>query len=287
MRIIIIYNNRKVGDNMSEKFNIKKGSIEETFLLPLWGRAYETKKKQPRLVDTKAVEIINQIDYDFSNIEKTQSVSQHGWIARSLHIDQMIKEFIDKYPNATIVNIGCGMDTTFTRIDNGKILFYELDLPDVIALRKNFYEETDRHKSIASSFLETEYFKEITVNDSILFIAGGVFMYFSEQQIKNFFQKAADYFKNCDFYFDTLSPKVIQMAKKKVLDDGGMEMEIKEGWGIKPISVLETWDPRFHVESKVPMYKNVRSNIKLSHRIQVTMADLIGASYMVHLSAKS
>ncbi len=78
-------------------------------------------------------------------------MSQHGWVARSLHTDKMARGFIEQHSEAAIVNIGCGLDTTFSRIDNGKIMFYELDLPDVIALRKNFYEESDRHKSIASS----------------------------------------------------------------------------------------------------------------------------------------
>jgi len=124
---------------MDQKVRIKKGTIQETLLLPLWGRAYETRKNRPRLIDENAVEIIQKIDYDFSNIEKTQSMSQHGWVARSLHTDKVAHEFIEKHPKASIVNIGCGLDTTFSRIDNGKIMFYELDLPDVIDLRKNFY----------------------------------------------------------------------------------------------------------------------------------------------------
>ncbi|WP_287373371.1 class I SAM-dependent methyltransferase [Prosthecochloris sp.] len=140
---------------MAQKIKIKTGSIEETLLLPLWGRAYETQKNDPRLIDERAVEIIQRIDYDFSDIEKTQAMSQHGWVARSLHTDRVAREFIKKHPEATIVNIGCGMDTTFSRIENETIMFYELDLPDVIELRKNFYEDGDRHKSIASSFLDT------------------------------------------------------------------------------------------------------------------------------------
>jgi O-methyltransferase involved in polyketide biosynthesis len=135
---------------MEQKIPIKRGTIQETLLLPLWGRAFETQKNNPRLVDHKAVEIIKAIDYNFSTIEETQSMSQHGWVARSLHTDRMALEFIEEHPQATIVNIGCGMDTTFSRIDNGEIMFYELDLPDVIALRKNFYQDSDRHRSIAS-----------------------------------------------------------------------------------------------------------------------------------------
>jgi len=125
------------------------------------------------LVDKKAVDIIEYIDYDFSNIEKTQSISQHGWVARSLHTDKMALDFIGRYPEAAVVNIGCGLDTTFSRIDNGKIIFYELDLPDVVALRKNFYDDTNRHQSIASSFLDTQWFNKIEIREGLLFLAGG------------------------------------------------------------------------------------------------------------------
>jgi O-methyltransferase involved in polyketide biosynthesis len=62
---------------MAEKLKIDLKEIQETLLLPLWGRAVESKKENPRLTDTKAVEIIDRIDYDFSRIE--QNVSWPGW----------------------------------------------------------------------------------------------------------------------------------------------------------------------------------------------------------------
>jgi O-methyltransferase involved in polyketide biosynthesis len=268
---------------MEQKISIKKGHIQETLLLPLWGRAYETQKNNPRLVDKKAVETIKQIDYDFSAIEKTQSMSQHGWVARSLHTDKMALEFIEKNPEATIVNIGCGLDTTFSRIDNGKIMFYELDLPDVIALRKNFYEDSDRHKSIASSFLDTEWFEKIKVQDGLLFLAGGVLYYFEKEQIKKFFIKAADYFKKCDFFFDSLSPMGMKIAKKQVLKKGGMGMSMDGGWGLKPIKDLEKWDKRIKVINAIPMYKGMKKGLPLSAKMFLTIPDILGACSMVHM----
>ncbi|WP_461638145.1 class I SAM-dependent methyltransferase [Labilibaculum euxinus] len=105
----------------------------------MWGRATETQKSNPRIVDNKAVEIIDQLDYDFSTItENLNELLITGWVARCIHIDRAVKQFIEKYPEATIINIGCGLDTTFDRIDNGKIMFYELDFPKVVELRKFF-----------------------------------------------------------------------------------------------------------------------------------------------------
>ncbi len=270
---------------MKHKIKVKKGTVEETLLLPLWGRAYETQKDKPRLIDKKAVEIMERLDYDFSDIERTQSLSQHGWIARSLYTDKVVKEFIKKHPKATIVNIGCGMDTTFSRIDNGQIMFYELDLPDVIEIRKNFYHDSDRHKSIASSFMETDYFEQIEVKDGLLFLAGGVFMYFTEKQMRTFFVKIADYFSKCELYFDVLTPKGFKIAKKQVLKKGGMEVDF-EGWTLKSAKELESWDKRFQLISYDKMYERVKGGISLTHKIILTMTDVMNMGGMVHLRIK-
>ncbi len=269
---------------MEQKIKVKTDSIEETLLLPLWGRAYETQREHPRLIDEKAVEIIQAIDYDFSDIEKTQGSSQHGWVARSLHTDKMARAFIEKHPEATIVNIGCGLDTTFSRIDNGRIYFYELDLPDVIALRKNFYQDSDRHISIASSFLDPGWFKKIIVRDGLLFLAGGVFMYFEEHQLREFFITVADHFGTCDFFFDSLSPMGIKFAKKAVLKKGGMGMTLKgEGWGLKPVESLENWDERIKVIDAFPMSKGMKKGIPLGLKIMSAITDVLGVCSMVHM----
>jgi O-methyltransferase involved in polyketide biosynthesis len=210
-------------------------------------------------------------------------MSQHGWVARSLHTDRIALEFIEKHPKATIVNIGCGLDTTFSRIDNGKIVFYELDLPDVIALRKNFYEDSDRHKSISSSFLDTEWFEKINVCDGLLFLAGGVFYYFNEEQIKPFFIKAADHFKKCDFFFDSLSPMGMKIAKKQVLKKGGMGLSMDGGWGLKPVQSLEKWDKRIKVINAIPMSKGMKKGVPLHFKIISTITDILGVCSMVHM----
>jgi len=272
---------------MEGEIKIERGSIQETLLLPLWGRAYETQRKHPRLIDKKAVEIISKIEYDFSQIQKTQAMSQHGWVWRSLHTDKIAGEFIKKYPDATIVNIGCGLDTTFSRIDNGRILFYELDLPDVISLRKHFFTQSDRHQSIASSFLDTRWFEQIEVRDGLLLLAGGVFMYFSEQEMKTFFIKAADYFKSCEFYFDSLSPLGMKIARKQVLKKGGMGMSADGGWGLKPVNTLERWDKRFKVAGSISMSKGMYKGLSLGTKTMFFITDMLGICSMVHMRIMS
>jgi len=268
---------------MKKKISIKKGNVQETLLLPLWGRAHETTKEKPRLSDEKAVEIIKNINYDFSTIAETQSLSQHGWVARSLHMDKMALDFIKEHPEGTIINIGCGMDTTFSRVDNGKIMFYELDLPDVIELRKHFFKDSKRHKSIASSFLDTGWFEKIKFSHEVLFLAGGVFYYFDEEKIKNFFIAAANYFGKCSFYFDSMSPMGVKIGNKKVLKSGGMGGVSSVGWGLKRAKFLERWDKRFRVKKTTPMHKGIKKGLPLSTKMILSIPDVLGVCSMVHL----
>ena len=117
--------------------------VQETLLLPLWGRAVETKKGNPLLVDHEAVRIIESIDYDFSQIEKKiNPLSRLSWVSRSIYFDKKICDFLRDNPNATIINIGCGLDTTYERVNNGKAHWYELDFPNVINTRKQLVSET-------------------------------------------------------------------------------------------------------------------------------------------------
>ena len=274
---------------MEQKISINKGSVQETLLLPLWGRAYETRKGKPRLIDNKAVEIMDKIDYDFSTIHETQAMSQHGWVARSLHTDKLVMEFIKSHPRATIVNLGCGLDTTFSRIDNGKITFYELDFPDVIELRNHFYEESERYINISSSFHDTEkWFDKIKVEDGLLLLAGGVFVYSSGAQMKKFFVAMADHFKNCEFYFDALSPLGVKIAKKMVLKKGGMDFfNDSEPWALKQVKSIEKWDKRFEVISSTPIYKGINKGLPLKMKFMFLITNILKVAPMVHLRIKS
>ncbi|NLJ39345.1 MAG: class I SAM-dependent methyltransferase, partial [Candidatus Atribacteria bacterium] len=140
---------------MTTKIDVSLGHIQKTLFLPLWGRAMESKKPHPLLIDDLAVKIIDSVNFDFSLMSKNlDDIIQIAWIKRSLICDQIINKFLSHNPKGTIINIGCGLDTTFERIDNGYLTWYDLDLPDVIELRRKFIKESVRRKFIASSFLE-------------------------------------------------------------------------------------------------------------------------------------
>jgi O-methyltransferase involved in polyketide biosynthesis len=273
---------------MTEKMKIELGNIQRTLLLPLWGRAVETQKKEPLLVDKTAVEIVEQIACDFSAISKDLSViSLLGWIRRSLLIDKAIKQFIEKHPKATIVNIGCGLDTTFERIDNGTIRWYDLDMPDTIELRRKFIQENERGQYIASSFLDYDWLNRLIIEDNILFIAAGVFYYFEEFQIKDFLHKIADLFPGSEIVFDATSPIGVKMANKMVIKNSGMDEKSFLKWGLKSSKTLQLWDSRIHILNEDLFFKSAKNGHDLKTKIGLLISDIFKMQYMIHLRIKN
>ncbi|MFZ1979357.1 MAG: class I SAM-dependent methyltransferase [Bacteroidota bacterium] len=269
---------------MTKKINVKLGKLQETLLLPLWGRAVETQKTDPKLIDRMAVEIVDLIDYDFSIIaENISPISRFAWIARSLHVDRTIFEFIKIFPGAAIVNIGCGLDTTFNRIDNGRIMFYDLDLPDVIDLRKYFFTENERRKTISCSFLEKKWLSELRVKDGLLFIAAGIFYYFNEHQIKDFFTSIAGLFPGSEIFFDSASPLGVKIANEKVIKNGGMDNTAILKWGLKSAKPIEQWDRKIRVVEEYPMFKGMKEGLSLKMKYGLWMSDVLNIMSMVHI----
>lgn len=269
---------------MENKIKIKLDNVQETLLLPLWGRAVEAKKPHPRLTDKLAVEIISKLDYDFSTISQNIGyITQYAWIARSLHTDNTIRQFLAKYPRATIVNIGCGLDTTFDRIDNGDILYYDLDLPDVIELRSRFIPGHPRRKNIACSFLDTSWFDELEIRDHVFLFATGVFYYFTEGQIKGFLTAVAGRFPGSEMLFDWASPLGVRVANKKVIEGGGMSETAILKWGIDSAKILETWDPRIHLIRQYPLFKKMKKGHPFKMQYGLFLSDRLKIMSMAHL----
>ncbi len=269
---------------MSEKVTVDLGNVQRTMLLPLWGRAVESQKEQPLLVDQTALQIIEAVNYDFSTMAHHLSdLTQMAWIMRSLCIDETVRAFLEKYPKGPIVNIGCGLDTTFDRIDNGTVMWYDLDLPDVIELRRQFIKETERRRFICASFLDESCLNEIGVSENVLFIAAGVFYYFEESKVKEFLVRLADRFPGSEIIFDASSPYGIKTANRMVIKRSGLDEKSFLKWGLKNAETLTTWDKRFRVLNTHYYFGSSGQRLALRIRLIGWVSDRMKVQYMVHL----
>ena len=269
---------------MTEKLKIDLGNVQITLLLPLWGRAVETQKKHPVLIDNTALNVINKIDYDFTTISRViHPVTQFEWIARSMHMDKTINEFLKKYPKATIINIGCGMDTTYERVNNNNLIWYDLDLPDVIELRRKFIPESKNRTYISSSFLNEEWFNKIRVEENVLFMAAGVLYYFEENQIKEIFNKMSNSFPGGEFIFDAATPTGVKAANKMVIEKSGLDENSYLKWGLQSAYEIPGWNSKIEIIKEYPMYKHMTKSLNLKNKIIAKLSDKYKIMYMVHL----
>ena len=261
---------------------LELGSVQKTLLLPLWGRAVETGKARPLLVDRAAADIIAAIDYDFSTIARNISpITRLAWIARSLHTDRTIRKFLARNAGATIVNLGCGLDTTFDRVDNGRLRWVDLDQPDVIELRTRFIPESARRRSIACSILDDGWLSQVTA--PVMFVAGGVLYYLHEAELRTLFGRLADAFPGAEILFDACSPRGLRMANKKVIEGGGMDEAAMLKWALARASDLEAWDSRIAVIAEYGVFRNFKGGLSIGEKVGTTISDALRIMSMVHL----
>lgn len=176
----------------------------ETMLQSFYARAQYSKRKNHKFNDAKAVELVDKIDYDFSAAAKDSAMGK-GVIARTIVFDELVKNYIEKNPGCTVVNIACGLDTRFYRMDNGKITWYNLDLPETIAIRNQIFEESGRVSTIGISALDSAWPKEVKVRGKMLFIIEGLSMYLTAEENGKILKVIKDNFDNAYILMECLA----------------------------------------------------------------------------------
>ena len=171
--------------------------VAETGMLTFYCHVIESQSPNPILLDEKAVEISRKLSPIFANSSNSMLRNlAKGKVKKELviHItlrakkyDEYVNSFLKENPDGIIVNIGCGMDSRFQRIDNGKVTFFDLDLPEMIEYKKQFYAETDRYHLIAASVFDYAWMDQVAKigKHPVLFMAEGVFMYLDGEKVKD------------------------------------------------------------------------------------------------------
>ena len=159
-------------------------------------------------------------------------------------------EFLKSSPDGVVVNIGCGLDSRFSRIDNGRVRFYDLDLPDVIGIKRRFFEESDRYQFIASSVLDYGWMASLlqTGGGPFLFVAEGVFMYLHREDVKSLVLELQSEFPGSELVCEVFNDRWLKGALKGIVNFK-MRKELHLGkdatfhFGIRESREMEEWNP--------------------------------------------
>jgi methyltransferase (TIGR00027 family) len=231
---------------MSETTNQDLSGVAKTLLITLYIRAVESQRPDALIKDKRAEELVRQLDQESlrKTLALTDDFSRVAVILKGREFDCFAQDFLVRHPDAVVVHIGCGLDTRFGRVDNGRVEWYDLDLPDVIELRRKLVGgEGARHHFLACSVLDSAWLDTVGAHRQrpFLFLAEGVFMYFEEAQVKSLVLTLRNHFPGAELVFDAFSPFMRWAHNFKVSRTGvGAHLH----WALKHGQDLERWsDP--------------------------------------------
>lgn len=215
-----------------------RSAVAETLLIPLYIRAQEMREPSPLLRDESAVALVERLDYDFKRI-KLRNMNRVGIVMRARRIDLWTRGFLTVHPDAVVVHIGCGLDTRFERVDDGRVVWYDLDLPEVVALRRELLPERPRGHLLACSVFDPAWMKAVApTGRPTLFIAEGVLPYFEESQVKALILMLRDHFPGAELICDAFTPLMVRLDNLILIRT---KFDARLRWGIKHGRDMERW----------------------------------------------
>lgn len=235
-----------------EKIKIEKGIVQETLLIPLYGRKYAMDLYPDLFMDHDCQALFDRIDFTVPDNMKGM-LGNIGCImgaTRQYDMASACRAYLKAHPNACVVNLGCGLDTTFRQVDNGKAKGYNLDFPDTIAIRNELLGTREREFNIACDLNDISWFDQIDFRpeDGIVFFASGVFYYFKMTDVEKLFAAMAEHFPGGKLVFDATKKKGLKSMLKTWLK--GFEMkDINVYFSVDDVHTLKEWSG--HISSAV------------------------------------
>lgn len=252
---------------MSEPEPITLSGVPETLLIPLYIRALESQHPNPMMKDEKAVALVAQIAADNSmrpsldRVRRIPMMEVHKVtrIMLTREMDRYTRDFLNSHPEAVVVHIGCGLDSRFERLAaGGRVEWYDLDLPDVISLRRKLIGgegpalpqrgaartevEEKRYHLLGCSVLEDAWLEAVSAHRGrpFLFLAEGVFMYFEGAQVKRLVLTLCDRFPGAELVFDGWTSLWIRLGNR-ILSRSGSQFTGLMRWGFRRSQEIEAW----------------------------------------------
>ena len=220
------------------KTPVQLGPAQETLLIPLYARALESRRKRPILYDPRAVEMVDSIDWDFQRFG--QRLRVFACTLRSAMFDVWVADFLRDHPDGTVVEIGAGLNTRFERLDNGRVRWFDLDLPDAAELRRKFFTDSERRTTLGASVLDSDWIETVCRGPGpYFFVAETVFVYLEERQVKAALSQIARKFPRASIAFDTSGRKAVESGNR---DFVRRKMAARFRWTCGDPREIERWN---------------------------------------------
>lgn len=224
---------------LMQKEAIHLTGVKQTLLVTLYARAMESRSANPILRDPSAEDVLERLDYPLGALKLAKD-DQLRFVMRAKLLDTWTAEFLAANPGATVLSLGCGLDGRIQRVNPpSSINWYDLDYPDVIALRQHFFQERLGYQMIASSVTDPAWLNAVPRGRAMV-IAEGLRMYLSEDEVRELLGRMIDHFSGGLLAFDALIPMAVRIAK--YLPAVPKIWAVR--WGLDAPRLIEQWYPR-------------------------------------------
>lgn len=263
-----------------EKIKIEKNTVQETLIVPLYGRKMCSDKFPELYTDIFAERLCNRLDYDFSELEKKNNsfLYEFGSLEaamRQLDILWEINEYLKMHPKATVVNLGCGLDETGKACDNGLCQILNVDFPDVISVRERLIIVQDREKNLACDLNDYAWMEEVDGSNGVIFFAAGVFHYFKKDEVRALVLELSKRYPGGCLIFDSVGKLGLKLMMSKTLKNMGIS-NVEGLFYVNDPKQELNWSKEIKLSTKAYMlgYYDMKSpNIRFAHRLLAWMAD--------------
>ena len=196
------------------KIAVELDRVPETLLWTLYHRAVEARRPGAVLDDRLAVELVERIDFPFrERFGDGERFSQ--WQAlRARCFDGAVGRFLSHHPDGTVVALGEGLETQFWRVDNGRVRWLTVDLPEVVELRQSLLPHDSRARVIASSALDPGWLDDVGDAAGVLITAQGLLMYFTRDEVHCLIARCAARLPGQALVFDVV-PRWLMVRSQK------------------------------------------------------------------------
>jgi O-methyltransferase involved in polyketide biosynthesis len=232
---------------MSETADQILSGVPETLLIPLYLRAMESQCPNALIKDERAMALVAQMDFSRVRQIRMNELLNTMRMMFTREFDRYARDFLSRHSQSVVVHIGCGLDTRLERVDNGLVEWYDLDFPDVIALRRQCLGSGGgRYHLLACSVLDNTWLEVLKAHSqrSFLFLAETVFVYFTEAQVKSLVLTLCNHFPGAELVFDGWRPFEVWLGNRYLSNSpfaGLMQ------WGFWHGQEIESWGAGIHL----------------------------------------
>lgn len=224
--------------------------VPETLLWPLYNRAAEARRPDALLDDPWAVRIADAIDYDYA---RNFGGPKLGHVIRARLLDGLLRDWLGRFPDGQVVALGEGLETQSLRVDNGRVRWLSVDLPESIELRREFLPDTDRHRNLACSALDHRWMDEVEPGRPLFVTAAGLLMYLDPEGVRGLVAAIAGRFPGAEMAFDTIPRWISRRSRRGLFMTKHYRVPLMP-WGIDrdEIPSLRDWHPAIEEVRDLP-----------------------------------